>query len=137
MTLALLGNTMLRTAITRNLVSFPAQIRPFMKRGSGDLQERIVQLYFVRGWPVRSICERYCLSKAMAHKLIAELRIRAIESGYIQEIEPGTLDRLIETKQILQPREFGYTSEIPAQIPPVDNAFTLSAPVTLSARSGV
>ena len=151
MTLALLGNTMLRTAITRNLVSFPAQIRPFMKRGSGDLQERIVQLYFVRGWPVRSICERYRLSKAMAHKLLAEWRIRAIESGYIQEIEPGTLDRLIETKQIqagkvqeanpvegdLQARQFGYTNEILAEIPPVANSFTLTAPVTLSARSGV
>src|SRR5580698_3521691 len=140
MTLALLGNTMLRTAITRNLVSFPAQVRSFMKRSSGDVQERIVQLYFVRGWSVRSICERYRLSKAMAHKLLAEWRIRAIESGYIQEIEPGTLDRLIETRQILagrveransvedvlQQRQFGCTSEIP----PVDNPLTLSAPVT-------
>src|ERR1700733_4718271 len=96
MTLALLGNTMLRTAITRNLVSFPGQIRPFMKRTSGDLQERIVQLYFVRGWSVRSICERYRLSKAMAHKLLGEWRIRAIESGYIQEIEPGTLAGLVQ-----------------------------------------
>ena len=94
MTLALLGNTMLRTAITRNLVSFPAQIRSFMKRSSGDVQERIVQLYFVRGWSVRSICERYGLSKAMAHKLLAEWRIRAVESGYIQEIEPGNLAAL-------------------------------------------
>jgi transposase-like protein len=96
MTLALLGNTLLRTAITRNLVSFPAQVRPFMKRTSGDLQERIVQLYFVRGWSVRSICERYGLSKAMAHKLLAEWRIRAVESGYIQEIEPGNLAGLAD-----------------------------------------
>ena len=94
MTLALLGNTLLRTAITRNLVSFPAQIQPFMKRASGDLQERIVMLYFVRGWSVRMICERYDLSKAMAHKLLAEWRIRAIESGYIQEITPGGLEAL-------------------------------------------
>src|SRR5579863_9348147 len=96
MTLALLGNTMLRTAITRNLVSFPAQIRPFMKRSCGDVQERIVQLYFVRGWSVRNICDRYGLSKAMAHKLLAEWRIRAVESGYIQEIEPGILAALSE-----------------------------------------
>jgi transposase-like protein len=96
MTLALLGNTLLRTAITRNLVSFPAQVRPFMKKASGDLQERIVQLYFVRGWSVRSICERYGLSKAMAHKLLAEWRIRAVESGYIQEIEPGNIAGLAD-----------------------------------------
>jgi hypothetical protein len=94
MILALLGNTLLRTAITRNLVSFPAQIRPFMRRSCGDMQERIVQLYFVRGWSVRNICDRYGLSKAMAHKLLAEWRIRAIESGYIQEIEPGILAAL-------------------------------------------
>jgi len=30
----------------------------------------------------------------MAHKLLAEWRIRAIESGYIQEIEPGILAAL-------------------------------------------
>ena len=86
---------MLRTAITRNLVSFPARIQPFMRRSSGDLQERIVQLYFVRGWTVRRICDRYAMSKAMVHKLLAEWRVRAVESGYIQEIEPGTLDRLL------------------------------------------
>jgi hypothetical protein len=94
MTLALLGNTLLRTAITRNLVTFPAQIQPFMKRTAGDLPERIVQLYFVRGWSVRNICERYGMSKAMVHKVLAEWRIRAVESGYIQEIEPDCLAAL-------------------------------------------
>lgn len=94
MTLALLGNTLLRTAITRNLVTFPAQIQPFMKRTVGDLQERIVQLYFVRGWSVRNICDRYGMSKAMVHKMLAEWRIRAVESGYIQEIEPDCLSVL-------------------------------------------
>jgi len=94
MTLALLGNTLLRTAVTRNLVTFPAQIQPFMKRTMGDLQERIVQLYFVRGWSVRNIGDRYGMSKAMVHKLLAEWRIRAVESGYIQEIEPDCLSAL-------------------------------------------
>jgi hypothetical protein len=99
MRLELLGNTLLRTAITRNLVTFPAQIRPFFKRSFGDLQERIVQLYFVRGWTVKSICYRYSLSKAMVHKLLADWRIRAIESGYIQEIEQGNLEMLIPEGQ--------------------------------------
>lgn len=112
MTLALLGNTLLRTAITRNLVSFPAQVRPFMKRTSGDLQERIVQLYFVRGWSVRSICDRYGLSKAMAHKLLAEWRIRAVESGYIQEIEPGNLEALLEDANVN-----GIHADVPMYLP--------------------
>jgi transposase-like protein len=115
MTLALLGNTMLRTAITRNLVSFPAQIRPFIRRSSGDLQERIVQLYFVRGWSVRSISDRYGLSKAMAHKLLAEWRIRAIESGCIQEIEPGALSALVEETSVTEANADG--TSVPMQVP--------------------
>jgi transposase-like protein len=119
MTLALLGNTMLRTAITRNLVSFPAQIRSFMKRSSGDVQERIVQLYFVRGWSVRSICERYGLSKAMAHKLLAEWRIRAVESGYIQEIEPGNLAGLAHAVKAGEAQAIGMQTALPVYVPAV------------------
>jgi transposase-like protein len=111
MTLALMGNTLLRTAITRNLVSFPAQIRPFMRRSSGDLQERIVQLYFVRGWSVRSICDRYGLSKAMAHKMIGEWRIRAVESGFIQEIETGSLAALVQETEIRETEVQGIRVE--------------------------
>jgi transposase-like protein len=156
MTLALLGNTLLRTAITRNLVSFPAQIRPFMRRSSGDLQERIVQLYFVRGWSVKNISDRYGLSKAMAHKLLAEWRIRAVESGYIQEIEPGALAALVEVREITvretkpdgnpstvpvyvrapmdplaaaagEPAEFDFANVAPASIGRLGNAAAMSA----------
>ena len=150
MTLALLGNTLLRIAITRNLVSFPAQVRPFMKRSSGDLQERIVQLYFVRGWSVRSICERYGLSKAMAHKLLAEWRIRAVESGYIQEIEPGNLAGLADAANTHEASVSGIPSGMPvytpaameAQEPDFEylNAVTIPAvenQAALSAGSGV
>jgi len=95
MTLALLGNTLLRMAVRQNLVTFPAQIRSFAKRASGDLPERIVQLYFVRGWSVCCICNRYGLSKASVHKVLADWRIRAVESGYIQEVEPDSVAALI------------------------------------------
>ena len=136
MTLALVGNTLLRTAITRNLVTFPAQIRPFMKRTNGDLQERIVQLYFVRGWTVRSICERYGMSKAMVHKLLAEWRVRAVESGYIQEIEPGCL-------AVLQPEINGASRDArteraipvplaPERIPARPAGFTNTLPLPVA-----
>ncbi len=141
MTLALLGNTLLRTAITRNLVTFPAQIQPFMKRMKGDLQERIVQLYFVRGWSVRSICERYAMSKAMVHKLLAEWRVRAIESGYIQEIEPGCLSVLQpEMKGGAESEEAGARfdrvfAESPAAMPlPLPGVSYQGAPATAIAR---
>ena len=95
MTLAFLRNAVLRTAIARNLVSFPSQIRPFTNRGVADLQVRIVQLYFVRGWSVRRIRDRYNLSNDVVNKLLAQWRTRAIECGYIQEIEPDDLAAII------------------------------------------
>ena len=95
MTLTFLRNALLRTAITLNLVSFPSQIRPFSKRTVADLQVRIVQLYFIHGWSVGSICGRYDLPAYTVHKLLAQWRTRAIESGYIQEIEPGILAAII------------------------------------------
>ena len=122
MTLALLGNTLLRTAITRNLVSFPAQVPPFMRRSSGDIQERVVQLYFVRGWSIRRICDRYGLSKAMAHKLLSEWRIRAVESGYIQEISPGTLDELL-----LEVSAANSSDQLGEQRPPAASISAFSA----------
>jgi transposase-like protein len=145
MTLALLGNTLLRTAITRNIVSFPAQIRPFTRRGSGDLQERMVQLFFVRGWPVRNICDRYGISKAMAHKLLAEWRIRAIESGHIQEIEPGALDGLLKEANAREPGAVNLPAALVVETSaavPERGAFVFAAavsapPAGLSAGSGV
>ena len=144
MTLALLGNTLLRTAITRNIVSFPAQIRPFMRRGSGDLQERMVQLFFVRGWPVRNICDRYGISKAMAHKLLAEWRIRAIESGHIQEIEPGALDGLLKEANAREPGAVNLPAALveTSEAVPEPGAFVFTVavsapPAGLSAGSGV
>lgn len=137
MTLALLGNTLLRTAITRNIVSFPGQIQAFMRRGPGDVQERIVQLYFVRGWTVRSICERYDLSKAMAHKLLAEWRIRAVESGHIQEIEPGALDGLLREVSAQETSAVHSPAEAPERIDFVFAAAISTPPAVVSAGSGV
>jgi hypothetical protein len=134
MRLELLGNTLLRTAITRNLVTFPAQIRPFFKRSVGDLQERIVQLYFVRGWTVKSICYRYSLSKAMVHKLLADWRIRAIESGYIQEIEEGNLEALSPEGQKsgvpFEPRvvQAAHSSLVPGRVQPAENTSVAALP---------
>jgi hypothetical protein len=98
MNISLMGNSALRLAIQRNLVSYPSQIPPVMKRPGGDIQERIAQLYFARGWMVRNICERYGLSKAMVLKILAGWRIRAVAAGFIQDIHPEDLDTLIHVK---------------------------------------
>jgi hypothetical protein len=140
-TLAFLGNAVLRTAITRNLISFPSQIRPFTKRNVADLQVRIVRLYFVRGWSVRRIGDRYKLRKDLVHQLLAQWRIRAIESGYIQEIEPGVLTAVVPEGQDtgdtdclpeLTParpelRTMVLITSVTASMPPPERPFSLSA----------
>lgn len=98
MDISLIGNSALRIAIQRNLVSFPSQIPAFMKRPGDDTQQRIAHLYFSRGWPVRNICARYGLSKAMVQRLVSEWRIRAVGAGYIQDIHPEDLNVLIHLK---------------------------------------
>jgi hypothetical protein len=96
-TLALFRNKVLRSAIERNLVSFPAQIPVFAKAHSGDMQTRIVQLYFLGGWTIRRIATRYNLTGEMVRKSLTDWRVRAISSGYIQEIGPEVLPALVST----------------------------------------
>jgi hypothetical protein len=55
MTLTLIGNTLLRLPITQNLVTFPAQVNPFMERAESNRQARIVQLYFTCGGYIQEI----------------------------------------------------------------------------------
>jgi hypothetical protein len=98
MDISLIGNSALRVAIQRNLVSFPSQLPAVIKRPGDDTQQRVAHLYFSRGWPVRDICARYGLSKPMVQRLISEWRIRAVGAGYIQDIHPEDLDTLIHVK---------------------------------------
>jgi hypothetical protein len=86
--LALFGNKALRSAIQSNLVSFPGQPPAFGKDHTGIVQWRAAQLYFVSGWTVRAIGQRYGLASEMVRKTLSEWRARAISSGYIQEIGP-------------------------------------------------
>jgi Homeodomain-like domain len=102
MDISLIGNSALRIAIQRNLVSFPSQLPAVIKRPGDDtqhdVQQRVAHLYFSRGWPVRDICARYGLSKPMVQRLISEWRIRAVGAGYIQDIHPEDLYGLIQVK---------------------------------------
>jgi hypothetical protein len=94
MDIALMGNTLLRLAFRENLVSFPSQVPTLIRCRNADTLDRVVQLYFLRGWSVRNICTRYRLSKPMVQKLLSEWRMRAVAAGYIQGIDPETLELL-------------------------------------------
>jgi hypothetical protein len=105
--LALFGNKALRSAIQANLVSFPAQAPIFGKDRPGDVQWRAAQLYFVAGWSVRSIGQRFRLTDDTVRKMLGDWRLRAITSGYIQEI--GT--EVAITAEMLAPQSDNSPAE--------------------------
>ena len=110
MNITLMGNSALRIAIQRNLVSFPSQIPTFVKRPGDDTQQRVAHLYFEHGWPVRKICARYGFGKAMVQRMVSEWRIRAVAGGFIQAIHPEDLEVLIDVRD----EAFRDDSETPA-----------------------
>jgi hypothetical protein len=124
MNLALVGNSILRSAIQRNLVSFPSQIPALAKR---DSQGQIVLLYFVRRWPIRAICNRYGLTKATVQKLLSEWRTRAVSSGYIQDIHPEVI-AMLAGEEIFRQQEVCEESEPDSEIPPSRSGWEMTLP---------
>jgi hypothetical protein len=53
----------------------------------------------VAGWTIRAIGTRYNLTSEMVRKSLTEWRVRAISSGYIQEIGPEVLP-VLESQQV-------------------------------------
>jgi hypothetical protein len=75
----------LRSAIQTNTVSFPAQI-PCFNQSRADIQWRLVQLYFVRGWSCLQLALRYKLTRQRIEQLLAGWVNSAFTLGYLQEI---------------------------------------------------
>lgn len=83
------GNAGLRAAIRRNAVTFPSQmVRLGSSTEGNDEQERIVQLYFVHGWSIGNICQRYGLGKKAVDNILTRWRHKAVAAGFVQEIQP-------------------------------------------------
>jgi transposase len=78
----------LRRAIRKNQVSFPAQVPAFPKHDRADLQQKLVQLYFVLGWSCPRIAKRYGLSRLRVQQILKAWKKRAVEVGYIQTVPP-------------------------------------------------
>jgi CheY-like chemotaxis protein len=78
----------LRTAIRNGEVSFPSQVPIFGRQSRADIQWRLVQLYFVRGWRGTQLATRYRMSPERIRQLLSQWARRAIVLGYLQEI-PG------------------------------------------------
>jgi hypothetical protein len=83
------NNALLRAAIRSNRVTFPSQTVNCRTVPDGDMRWRIVQLYFVCGWPVQRICVRYRVTRQVVHNILTQWRHRAVAAGFVQEVEPG------------------------------------------------
>ena len=123
--IALCGNAVLRAAMRRNLVSFPAQVPAFAKPPSGQVQRGAVLLYFVRGWTVRQICLRYGLRKKIVQNLLSEWRMRAVSAGLIQEIQPEDLAALLADQP--QAERDGHLGAFPHPADVADSGALMSA----------
>jgi hypothetical protein len=82
------GSGILRRAIRGNIVSFPSQIPSFPKGSQAEMQWRMVLLFFVRGWSVAKIAERFLVPSHRVWKLLNEWSLRALALGYVQVIDP-------------------------------------------------
>jgi hypothetical protein len=81
------GSGILRRAVRGNIVSFPAQIPSFPKGSQGDMQWRMVLLFFVRGWSAAKIAARYHVPRHRVWTLLNGWSVRAMALGYVQVID--------------------------------------------------
>ena len=81
----------LRDAIKANRLSFPVPVPIFPSQFRPDIQWRLVELYFVRGWSSRQLAERYGVTARRIQQSLQHWVGRAMERGYLQEIPPETV----------------------------------------------
>jgi hypothetical protein len=78
----------LRLAIRLNTVTFPSQVPGFEKHGRADLQWKLAQLYFIRGWNCAGIGAKFGLLHRRVRQILNSWKARAIATGFIQPIPP-------------------------------------------------
>ena len=76
----------LRQAIQANRISFPAQVPIFECQSRADIQWRVVELYFIRGWSCSRLGQRYGVNGSRIRQIINKWVQRALVFGYLQEI---------------------------------------------------
>ena len=81
----------LQQAIRNREVSFPAQVPSFPRQHRGEIQWRIVTLYFVRGWTCGQLAARYGVTSVRVRQLLHRWVECATAWGYLQEIPAASL----------------------------------------------
>lgn len=91
----------LRDSIQANRVHFPMPIPSFPYQYRADIQWRLVELYFIRGWSTRRIAERYGVTARRIQQSLQHWVVSAMERGYLQLIPPEPV--LTPARAILPP----------------------------------
>ena len=80
----------IRQAIQANRVSFPVPVPIFPAQFRPEIQWRLVELYFIRGWSTRRLAERYGVTARRIQQSIQHWVGLALARGYLQTIPPET-----------------------------------------------
>jgi hypothetical protein len=118
----------LRAAVRANLVSFPSSVPTFERHDRPDLQWKIVQLYFTRGWGYETIALRFGLVHQRVAQILKTWKRRAIETGYIQHIPPFEPLPMPAANAAVPPPQIPAFVVVPAHLP---------TPVPLSVSSEI
>ena len=86
------GSAVLRRAIRRNIVSFPAQVPVFLKQTPAEIQWRAVVLFFVRGWSSPNIAARFHVPTHRIWQILEDWSVRAFALGYVQVLDPEAFE---------------------------------------------
>jgi hypothetical protein len=78
----------LRDSIQANRIHFPVPVPVFPYQYRADIQWRLVELYFVRGWSTKRLAERYGVTTRRIAQSLQHWVCRAMELGYLQAIPP-------------------------------------------------
>src|ERR1700728_4364551 len=76
----------LRKAIEANRINFPAPVPIFPSEFRPDIQWRLVELYFIRGWSSKRLAARYGVTARRIQQSLQHWAGRALERGYLQAI---------------------------------------------------
>ena len=94
--------TDVRTEIRANRVTCPAQIPTFPGSYRPHVQCKVAQLYFLMGWSVAKIADRYRLARSQTRQILNEWKQRAARAGYVQHIPPPEIVSQKETNEIFE-----------------------------------
>ena len=83
----------LRQAIHANRIHFPVPVPIFQSQFRPDIQWRLVELYFIRGWSSKKLADRYGVTARRIQQSLRHWAGRAMERGYLQDIPPDAVMR--------------------------------------------